>query len=117
MWQSTHSLIPGNAELVLTPMMICYTFLDAIPEQVANMWLRFDLEFASWGTEDHIHNIRNSTDKEHTRLPLYKEDLVKLKHGEWLGNSIIDFLPECSTSLEPKTHASAWTVGSCTTCT
>jgi hypothetical protein len=65
--------------------------LDATPEQVANMWLRFDLEFKSWGTWYNILNIGNSMDKGHYRLPLYKEGLAKLKHGEWLGNSIIDF--------------------------
>jgi Ulp1 family protease len=53
--------------------------------------LRFDHELASWGTEDHIHDIGNSTDKEYDRLPLYKENLAKLKNGQWLGNSIIDF--------------------------
>jgi hypothetical protein len=45
-------------------------FMDATPEQVANTWLRFDLELASWGEDDHICDIRNITDKEHNRLAL-----------------------------------------------
>jgi hypothetical protein len=49
--------------------------MDATLEQVENMWMGFDHELASWGTEDHIHNTRNSTDKEHNRLPLFKENL------------------------------------------
>jgi hypothetical protein len=65
--------------------------MDTTPEQVANMWLSFDHEFESWGTEYHIHDIRNSTDKEHDRLPIYKENLADLKNGQWLGNIIIYF--------------------------
>jgi hypothetical protein len=92
MRQLTNSLIRGNTELVLTPMMICCKNLDTRPQQVANMWLRFDHELASWGTEDHVCDIMNITDKENDRLHLYKEDLGNSKHGNWLGNSIIYFV-------------------------
>jgi hypothetical protein len=40
-------------------------FLDATPKQVGNTWLRFDIELASQGKEDHICAIRNNADKVH----------------------------------------------------
>jgi hypothetical protein len=65
--------------------------MDATPDQIAQLWLRFDNQLSTWKPEDHIHDIRNNNIKENIRLTLYKLDSAKLKHGKWSGNSIIDF--------------------------
>jgi hypothetical protein len=64
-------------------------FLDATPQQVQRMWEWFDLKVDACHKEDHIRDIRNRNDKEHNRLFLFKVQLVDLKNGEWLSNSII----------------------------
>jgi hypothetical protein len=66
-------------------------FMDATPLHMSQMWLRFNNELSTWLPEDHICDIRNNTNLETNRVTLYKQDLAKLKHGTWLGNSIIDF--------------------------
>jgi hypothetical protein len=66
-------------------------FMDATPLHMSQMWLRFDNELSTWLPDDHIRDIRNNINLETNRLTLYKQDLAKLKHGTWLGNSIIDF--------------------------
>jgi hypothetical protein len=86
-------------------------FLDATPGQVVNMWLRFDHELASWGTEGHICDIRNSTDKDHDRLPIFKENLADLKMDDGQGTASLIYLSgnslTYSTSLESKTSTRA----------
>jgi hypothetical protein len=54
------------------------------------MWHRFYVELSSWGSEEAICRIRNNTDRDKTRLSLYKEHLAGLKYGKWIGNRIID---------------------------
>jgi hypothetical protein len=65
--------------------------MDATPRHMSQIWLRFDNELYTWLPEDHKRDISNNTNLETNRLMLYKQDLAKLKHGTWLGNSIMDF--------------------------
>jgi hypothetical protein len=72
--------------------------MDAIPEQVAKFRLRLDHEMTFWGTEDHIRYIRNSTDREHDKLPLYKENLSELKMDNCWGT--VSFDTRCSKLVQ-----------------
>jgi hypothetical protein len=113
-----------NSTCVYTKDNLMRKFMDATPDQITQMWLRFDKELSTWKTEDHKRDIRNSTNKETNRLALYKQDLAKLKHEKWRGTIIIDFfiwkLVEMLVNLESRICTSgprSWTVGSFTTCT
>jgi hypothetical protein len=65
--------------------------MDSTPLHMSQMWLRFYNKLSTWLPEDHIRDIRDNTNLETNRLTLYKQDLAKLEHGTWLGNSIINF--------------------------
>jgi hypothetical protein len=65
--------------------------MDATPLHMSQMWLRSYNKLSMWKPKEHICDIRNSTNLETNRLTFYKQGMAKLKHGKWLGNSIIDF--------------------------
>jgi Ulp1 family protease len=64
--------------------------MHATPDQVINMWNRYDRELDSFHSELVIRRIANKNDENRTRLPVYKEDLEGLRVGNWVGNTITD---------------------------
>jgi Ulp1 family protease len=64
--------------------------MHATPTQVISMWNRYDRELNLFHSELVVRHIFNKNDENHTRLPVYKEDLEGLQVGNWVGNTIND---------------------------
>jgi Ulp1 family protease len=69
---------------------LLHQLMHATPNQVINMWNRYDRELDSFNSELVIRRITNKNDENRTRLPVYKEYLEGLRVGDWVGNTIID---------------------------
>jgi hypothetical protein len=57
--------------------------MHGTPDQVINMWNRYDCELDSFHSELVVRHIANKNDENRTRLPVYKEDLEGLRVVSW----------------------------------
>jgi hypothetical protein len=69
---------------------ILHQFMHDTPNQVNSMWNRIHTELDSFSTDLIVRRLANQSDENHTRLPVYKEDLEGFRVGHWVGNTVID---------------------------
>jgi hypothetical protein len=69
---------------------ILHQFVHATPNQVNSMWNRIHTKLDSFSTDLIVHHLAKQKNENRTRLPVYKEDLERLRVGGWVGDTVID---------------------------